>query len=201
MGNYPPKEYQDDNKAHLIEVIKKYPLATLISIKDNIPFITHLPLIYSEGRLIGHLDRQNPHAKLLKNRESVTVIFSGPDCYISPSIFSAEALPTWNYIKVHLEGTVTEIERPENIMASMITMTAFMEAPSPKYELKPDNPRMSQLIHYVQGFEIDIQHWEGKLKLSQDKSPEDMKSASQALIKSTQKNVSLFLSELLDLNL
>ncbi len=32
----------------MIEVIKTYPLATVISIKDSVPIITHLPLIYRE---------------------------------------------------------------------------------------------------------------------------------------------------------
>ena len=47
----------------MFEVIKTYPLATIISIKDNEPLITHLPLIYNEfGKLIGHIDKQNPQA-------------------------------------------------------------------------------------------------------------------------------------------
>ena len=55
-SNYPPKYHQDYNINHMIEVIKTYPLATLISVKDNEPLITHLPLIYREdGKLIGHM--------------------------------------------------------------------------------------------------------------------------------------------------
>ena len=52
---YPPKKHQDDDINHMIEVIKTYPLATVISVKDNQPFITHLPLIYEEGKLIGNI--------------------------------------------------------------------------------------------------------------------------------------------------
>ncbi|SFC82668.1 Putative FMN-binding domain-containing protein [Algibacter pectinivorans] len=93
--SYPPKHHQDNTITHLIEVIKTYPLATLISVKDNVPYITHLPLIYNKsGKLIGHIDSNNPQAELLKNNNDITIIFSGPQCYISPSIYTTKQLPT-----------------------------------------------------------------------------------------------------------
>ena len=75
MSNYPPKHHQDTDLNHLLEVIKTYPLATVISVKNNKPIITHLPLIYEHGKLIGHLDKNNPPTELLKNSTLVTLIF------------------------------------------------------------------------------------------------------------------------------
>ncbi|WP_299397484.1 FMN-binding negative transcriptional regulator [uncultured Gelidibacter sp.] len=193
MAQYPPKQHQDDNRDHMIEVIKTYPLATLISVMDNKPLISHLPLIYSEGKLIGHLDKYNPQAAMLKDNHEVTVLFSGPQCYISPSIYNTTQLPTWNYIMVHLTGKVTEIKDPEAIKASMIEMTAFLEAPEHRYKLEPDNPRMEQFISYVKGFEIDITTWEGKFKLSQDKKPSDIENAKNELIRANQESIKTFL--------
>ncbi|MBO3098414.1 FMN-binding negative transcriptional regulator [Gelidibacter pelagius] len=193
MTNYPPKQHQDDNHEHIIEVIKTYPLATLISVKNNLPLISHLPLIYSDGKLTGHLDKYNPQAELLKDDNDVTVIFSGPQCYISPSIYSTTQLPTWNYIVVHLKGKVKDIVDQEAIKQSMIDMTSFLEAPEHKYTLELDNPRMAQFISYVKGFEIDITHWEGKFKLSQDKKPKDIESARNELIRANQESIRLFL--------
>lgn len=193
--NYPPKQHQDDNHEHMIEVIKTYPLAILISVKDNVPLISHLPLIYSEGKLIGHLDTYNPQAELLKDSNDVTIIFSGPQCYISPSIYSTTQLPTWNYIMVHLKGTVKEIADPKTVMQSMIDLTSFLEAPEHKYTLALDNPRMAQFISYVRGFEIDITHWEGKFKLSQDKKPSDIESARNELIRANQESIKMFLDQ------
>ncbi len=191
---YPPKHHQDHTINHLINVIKAYPLATLISVKDNLPLITHLPLIYNENnKLIGHIDKYNPQAELLNSHQNVTIIFGGPQCYISPSIYSTTQLPTWNYIKVHLKGTVTAIEDLETIKQSMVKMTDFLEQPENKYQLALDNPRMDGLIYYIKGFEIDITHWEGKFKLSQDKKPRDMASAKEELIRANQKNIKAFL--------
>ncbi len=191
---YPPKKHQDDDVDHLIEVIKTYPLATVISVKDNNPLITHLPLIYDDGKLIGHIDIYNPQSELLKNDKDLTVIFSGPQCYISPSVYATTQLPTWNYIKVHLKGKVTAIESKEALKQSLITMTEFLEAPDHKYVLETDNPRMVRNLDYIKMFEIEITHWEGKFKLSQDKKPKDIDLAREELIRANQESIRQFLN-------
>lgn len=193
--NYPPKHHQDANKDHLIDVIKTYSLATVISVKDGVPLITHLPLIYrdTDGKLIGHIDIYNPQAALLKDNHPVTLLFSGPQCYISPSVYSTTQLPTWNYIKVHLKGTVKAIESKEALKESLIVMTAFLEAPDHKYVLEPDNPRMEANLDYIKMFEITITEWEGKFKLSQDKKTQDTANAKAELIKKSQESIKAFL--------
>ncbi|HIC31226.1 MAG TPA: FMN-binding negative transcriptional regulator [Flavobacteriaceae bacterium] len=194
---YPPKKHQDNDQLHLIEVIKTYPLATLISVKNNQPLITHLPLIYREtdGKLIGHIDIYNPQTDLLQHENEVTIIFSGPQCYISPSIYTTTQLPTWNYIKVHLTGTVTRIEDKTALKQSLITMTEFLEEPEHNYVLEPDNPRLDKNLDYIKMFEIEIKTWEGKFKLSQDKLPKDIENARQQLIKSSQDSIKAFLDK------
>jgi transcriptional regulator len=193
--NYPPKHHQDDNVLHLIDVIKTYPLATLISVNQNKPFITHLPLVYENGKLIGHIDIYNPQAQLLKDNREVSIIFSGPECYISPSVYSTTQLPTWNYIKVHIQGTVKAIESKLALKQSLITMTEFLEAPDHKYTLEPDNPRLDRNLNYIEMFEITITNWEGKFKLSQDKKPSDTKAAREELIKTNQESIRNFLDK------
>jgi len=192
---YPPQHHQDDNINHMIDVIKTYPLATVISVKDNEPVITHLPLIYREGKLIGHIDKFNPQAELLKDDNEITLIFSGPQCYISPSVYTTTQLPTWNYIKVHLKGTVKAIESKDALKESLIKMTEFLEQPEHKYILEPDNPRMEGFINYIKMFEITINKWEGKFKLSQDKNPRDIENAKNELIRFNQESIKTFLEK------
>ncbi|WP_445738239.1 FMN-binding negative transcriptional regulator [Mariniflexile sp.] len=194
--NYPPKIHQDNDINHMIEVIKTYPLATLISVKNDEPYITHLPLIYNEaGKLIGHIDKYNPQAELLKGDLPITLIFLGPQCYISPSIYTTTQLPTWNYIKVHLKGTVKAIESKEALKESIIKMTEFLEAPDHKYVLEPDNQRMLGALDYIEMFEITIDSWEGKFKLSQDKKPQDIQNARTELLRANQASVESFLEK------
>ncbi|WP_299115369.1 FMN-binding negative transcriptional regulator [uncultured Winogradskyella sp.] len=191
--NYPPKHHQDDDRNHMVEVIKTYPLATIISVKANEPLITHLPLIYDNEKLIGHIDIFNPQAALLKDNNAVSIIFGGPQCYISPTIYSTTQLPTWNYIKVHLKGTVKAIKSKIALKQSLITMTEFLEAPDHKYVLEPDNPRLDKNLNYIEMFEISITNWEGKFKLSQDKKPSDTKAAREELLRASQDSIREFL--------
>jgi transcriptional regulator len=194
--NYPPQHHQDTDKLHLIEVIKTYPLATLISVKNNKPIITHLPLIYSDdGKLIGHIDKFNPQAELLKDDNEITLIFSGPQCYISPIVYSTTQLPTWNYIKVHLKGSVKAIHSNDALKESLIKMTEFLEQPKHNYILKPDNPKMAKAINYIKMFEISIKSWEGKFKLSQDKNSQDFENAKAELIRANQESIKQFLDK------
>lgn len=192
---YPPPKHQEDDKHRLIEVIKTYPLATLISVADGLPLITHLPLIYDSGKLIGHIDKMNPQTRLLKDEQDITLLFSGPECYISPSIFSSTHLPTWNYIKVHLKGKVTAINDQDALKASLIDMTEALEAPDHKYVLEANNPRMDENLKYIQLFKVHIESWEGKFKLSQDKNLKDIKKAREQLILSHQLSIKTFLDK------
>lgn len=193
---YPPPHHQDNNIGHMVDVIKTYPLATVISVENNTPYITHLPLIYNEsGKLIGHIDIYNPQANLLNGNRDITIIFSGPQCYISPSVYASKQLPTWNYIKVHLKGTVKAIESKEALKQSLITMTEFLEAPEHKYVLEPDNRAMNGYLDYIKMFEITIDTWEGKFKLSQDKRPKDMALAREELIRANQASIEAFLGK------
>ena len=192
---YPPKQHQDDDINHMIEVIKTYPLATVISVHNNEPLITHLPLIYEDEKLIGHIDIYNPQAQLLKDNNEVAVIFSGPECYISPSIYATTQLPTWNYIKVHLKGKVKAIKDKMALKKSLITMTEFLEAPDHKYVLNAENPRLDKNLDYIEMFEITITNWEGKFKLSQDKKPTDITAAREELVRSNQESITQFINK------
>lgn len=192
---YPPPHHQDHSKDHMIEVIKTYPLAMVISVKNDAPLITHLPLIFREtdGKLIGHIDIYNKQAALLKDGNPVTIIFSGPQCYISPSVYATTQLPTWNYIKVHLTCTVEAIESKEALRESLIIMTEFLEQPNHAYKLEPNNPRMEANLDYIKMFEITITDWEGKFKLSQDKNPKDTRLARAELLRANQQSMEAFL--------
>ena len=192
---YPPPHHQDDDRANMLEVIKSYPLATIISVKDNEPLITHLPLIYRErdGKLIGHIDIYNPQTALMRDDNPITIMFQGPQCYISPTNYSTTQLPTWNYIKVHLKGRVEAIENKEALKESLIIMTEFLEAPDHKYVLEPDNPRMERNLDYIKMFAIEITDWEGKFKLSQDKIKKDQRKARERLIEAQNEGIREFL--------
>ena len=180
---YPPPHHQSDDIKKLIAVIKAYPLALLVTASNGTPFVTHIPFIYNDktGKLVANIDKQNPQVETLKEGAKATIIFKGPDSYISPSIYTTQQLPTWNYIIVHIEGTISLIDDPEAAKETMVDMTHFLEAPDHPYILKKDNPSMERFVNYIQAFDITITKWEGKFKLSQDKNAQDQENAKQQL--------------------
>jgi len=185
--NYPPEHHQEDRFENALELIKLYPLATVITSSSNKVLSTHIPLVYSDkgtlGTLVGHLDKFNPQINHFEDKDhDLEIIFHGPEVYISPSKYSTTQLPTWNYFKVHLRGKIILKKEPQDVKESLIAMTAFLEGEKPNYVLDENNPRMHAALDYIVGFHIKISSWEGKYKISQDKNKEDRKRAKQALI-------------------
>ena len=195
---YPPPHHQSHDIQKMISVIQHFPLGMLVSVKDGKPFVTHIPIIYNETskKLIAHIDRNNPQVETLKDGAEVTVVFKGPDTYISPSVYTTPHLPTYNYIIVHITGTIKLINEPEAVKKTMVDMTEFLEGDAQKFTLKNDDPRMERLLNYIQTFEIEITHWEGKFKLSQDKNEQDFENAKEELVKKSQKDVSGFIEKI-----
>ena len=197
---YPPPHHQSLDQQKMISVMKAYPFATLVSASEGNPLITHIPIIYNDesGKLVAHIDKYNPQVATLQNGAEVTVIFKGPDTYISPNIYTTRQLPTWNYIIVHIKGEITLINDPSHAKDTMIAMTAFLEGTDQKFVLEKESTRMQRSIKYIQAFDITITSWEGKFKLSQDKNEQDQENAKQELIKKSGDDISSFIDDIYD---
>lgn len=100
------------NESEAYDVIRENGFATLFSLHEGMPFATHLPLLVNADKscLYGHFALQNPQWKDIIG-QSVLAVFHGPHCYISPSWYETnKAVPTWNYITVHVYGEVELLE-------------------------------------------------------------------------------------------
>ncbi len=192
---YPPPHHQSQDIEKMLAVIRQYPLAMLVSVLGGKPLVTHIPIIYNSesGKLVAHIDKYNPQLDTLKDGAEVTVIFKGHDTYISPSVYTTKHLPTWNYIIVHITGTINLINNPEAAKQTMVDMTKFLEGKEQKFILEKDDPRMERLINYIQAFEIEIKNWEGKFKLSQDKNAVDFENAKIEMVNNSKKDISEFI--------
>ncbi len=198
MTKYPPPHHQIQHREKMIALLKKYPFGMLVSVKDGKPFVTHIPIIYNDstGKLVAHIDKHNPQVASLTEGAEVTVVFKGPDCYISPSVYSTKQLPTWNYMIVHIKGTVSLIKDIEAAKDTMIDMTEFLEGVDPKFMLEKDNRGMRNAINYIKAFEINITNWEGKFKLSQDKNQKDQALAKEELKNKSHEDITGFIDDM-----
>jgi transcriptional regulator len=195
---YPPPHHQSDEIGKMISVIKHFPLGMLLTARAGKPFVTHIPFIYNEKtqKLVAHLDRNNPQLATLTENTEATVVFKGPDTYISPSIYTTPQLPTWNYIIVHITGKLKLLDDAETVKQTMLDMTEFLEGEAQKFILQKDDSRMERFLNYIQAFEIEITNWEGKFKLSQDKIPQDFENAKKELKNKSGKDISGFIDEI-----
>ena len=58
--------------------------------------------------------RANPIVRLLTNPIEAVIAVTGGDAYISPDWYGVEnQVPTWNYVAVHLRGTLKRLQNQE----------------------------------------------------------------------------------------
>ncbi|WP_332631295.1 FMN-binding negative transcriptional regulator [Halalkalibacter flavus] len=155
------------------EIMKEFSFATLFSEHNGMPFATHLPLLLNKENtyLYGHYARPNPQWKDIEN-QTVLAVFHGPHCYISPSWYETnKAVPTWNYVTVHVYGEVELLEDENELMDSLHELVVKYETPDSSYSLRDVDPEfLAGMNKGVQGFKIKINKIEGKAKLSQNHS-------------------------------
>lgn len=170
---YTPKHFTITELARAYEVIQENGFATLFSGHNGMPFTTHLPLTLNKENtyLYGHFARPNLQWKDIEN-QTVLAVFHGPHCYISPSWYETnKAVPTWNYVAVHVYGEVELLEDEQELMNSLHDMVLKYEAPNSPYRLQDLDPKfLDGMNKGIQGFKIKIDKIEGKEKLSQNHS-------------------------------
>jgi transcriptional regulator len=109
---YTPLSNHESHPQVLRDLIESYSFGTLVTAGTAGLLATHLPLLLdSDGhRLRGHMARANQQWQRL-DEDPVLAIFQGPHAYISPTFYEAEfAVPTWNYVVVHVTGTAHIID-------------------------------------------------------------------------------------------
>lgn len=166
-----PKHFKIDDNETIYDIIEENGFATLFSTHNEKPFATHLPLTLDREKreLYGHFARANGQWKDITNQE-VLIIFHGPHSYISPSWYETnKAVPTWNYIAVHVYGRVEMIENEQEVYQSLQDLVNKYELPNSSYQLSEvDSHYIEGLSKGIVGFKISITKMEGKAKLSQN---------------------------------
>lgn len=189
---YVPASFRVDDPAEIAAFLRKYPFATLVTVNDDGPFASHVPLLHvpceqGPGVLRGHLARANPQWKHLASGQPVLAIFHGPHAYVSPTWYATSpAVPTWNYAVVHVTGTARTIEEPTELRPLIGELVTRFEAPQPvpwSGELPPDVQQ--SLLAAIVGFEIRITRIEAKFKFGQNRSAADQAALHATLSAAT----------------
>ena len=168
--------------------IRQHSFASVVTSGPDGPVVSHVPVLLLPergryGTLQFHLAKQNGQWRELAGGARALVMFHGPHAYVSPTWYeSAVAVPTWNYVAVHAYGQPRQLD-DAGLAGHLRHLATAYEPPPPAGwstdRMPPDVFRKMQ--QSIVGFEIEITRMEGKWKLGQNRSPEDVRGAIRGL--------------------
>ena len=181
---FTPTHYQNDDINKIKDFLRSNSFGILINQVDGKPWATHIPLeldLDSSGNdiLVGHIAKANPQWKYFQEDAQMLCIFNGPHSYVSSSWYTEEEVPTWNYIAVHVYGTL-QIQTEAALLESLHKLVDKYEADSKEPVSSRDmSAKTMRQIKGVVGFEIKVEDIQATYKLSQGREHDHPKIISE----------------------
>lgn len=165
--------------AELRRIIAANPWATLVGRDENGMTASHYAVLLDPDRddltVVGHVGRPDDIVLGLGAQE-LLVVFQGPHGYISPGWYGdVAAVPTWNYVAVHLAGTPELLDAEENLRVLDHLVDHFeSRLADPRGMWAPPNDAafVRRLEAGTIGFRLTPTRVTAKRKLSQNKPDE-----------------------------
>lgn len=190
---YIPKQFEEMRVDVMHELIRSYPLATLVTHSLSGLNANHIPLYLSEspapyGTLQGHIARANPLLGEIAGGIETLVIFHGPDTYITPSWYATKketgkVVPTWNYAVAHAYGFLRVVDNASWLRAQLDALTSHNEASFSEPWAVSDAPPeyIERIMAAIVGVEMVITKLLGKWKVSQNQPTQNQTSVISGL--------------------
>lgn len=193
---YVPSRFAETDEAEVAAFVAAYPFATLVTAPTSAsapggeatPFASHLPLVLdrargAHGTLRGHMARANPQWRHFAAEGQVLTVFAGPHAFVS-SLWYADppsSVPTWNYVAVHAYGRGRVLHEERAALDVLAELVATFQPDGNPMPLDPPAPLARTLVQAIVAFEIEVERWEHKAKLSQNRSDDDQRRVEAAL--------------------
>ena len=189
---YIPEFNRLTDRNEIVDFMKQFSFATIISARNNLPVATPLPFLINikdeQIILTSHFAKANDQWKDIENNQ-VLIIFSEPHAYISPVNYDKVLnVPTWNYISVHAYGKgklITESEKVAEILEA--TIDNYESAYRQQWDNFPEEYK-SKMTKGIVAFEIVVTEVKAKKKLSQNRSKEEKQRIIESLNESEDSN-------------
>lgn len=177
---YIPKQFEEPSIEVMHELIRAYPLATLVVHSPSGLNANHIPFYLSQsptpyGTLQGHIARANPLLGDIAEGIEALAVFHGPDSYITPSWYATKketgkVVPTWNYVVVHVYGILRVMDNASWLRAQLDALTDHNEASFAEQWTVADAPadHIEKIMAAIVGIEMVITKMLGKWKVSQN---------------------------------
>ena len=172
---HPNPVFHDVNAAKNIAFARSRAFGVLALNGDDGPLISHIPFLLSDDAATAdlHLVRSNPIARMGEGSHAAKILVSRPDSYVSPDWYGVQdQVPTWNYIAVHLTGTLERL--PQDAMHDMLDrQSAAYEAqllPKTPWTTAKMTPEvLEKMMRMIVPFRFTVTGVDGTWKLGQNK--------------------------------
>ena len=171
---YLPRAFAETDLAALDDLIARDNFVTLVTVRDQLPVVSHLPVLYRRDgdhvELRGHWARANPQSR---HAGPALAIVHGPHAYVSPALYPDEAtaarVPTWNYAVAHLQGNIITFDDDASLAGIVAALTLQHESDVGS-AWRYDNLREGHRgqLGGITGFRMSIDTITLKFKLSQN---------------------------------
>ena len=186
---YVPGAFVETDLAALDALVARDPFATLITVVDGAPCVSHIPVLYVRDAervgFRGHWARPNPQWRDADGRDA-TLIVHGPHAYISPSWYvdkdAAARVPTWNYAIAHVSGVLEVSDDPAELAQIVSELTERHETQvGSDWRFDPDREDLNVQLKGIVGFSLKATSIQLKFKLNQNHPAANVSSAADAL--------------------
>ncbi len=165
----------------IARVIRENPWATIVSNTSDGLVASHYPVLIDDSReelsLVTHVGRPDEQLHELGQHE-VLFIIQGPHGYISPGWYDPKpAVPTWNFIVVHLSGVPEILSDEENLQVLASLVDHFEDRmPEPRrMNGTPENTEYAARISSgTVGVRLTPTRIVAKSKMSQNRPPDSV---------------------------
>lgn len=184
---HPNPVFHDVDMAKNISFARKRAFGVLALNGVDGPLISHIPFLLSDDAATAdlHLVRSNPIARMADRPHVAKILVSGPDSYVSPDWYGVQdQVPTWNYIAVHLSGTLERL--PHHAMHDMLDrQSAAYEAQlfpkTPWTTAKMTPAILEKMMRMIVPFRFTVTGVDGTWKLGQNKPEAARVSAAEQM--------------------
>lgn len=184
---YVPSAFAERDPAWLDGFLDAHDFATLVTSTPEGPFASHVPVIVErrDGLIVtGHLARPNPQ---VRHAGRALLIAQGPHAYVSPSWYPDKAtmarVPTWNYVAVHLAGTL-EFFDDEAALADIVDRLSRRHEARAGGDWRFDVTNEAERVQLrgIVGFRLVVDRVDAKAKLSQNHPDANRRAVADRLL-------------------
>lgn len=168
-------------------LITEFPLAWVCGGRAGALEASLLPLVGvfdADGRLvelIGHLMRSNPLFAALKAEPAMTILFTGPQAYVSPEHAGRrDWAPTWNYAQLKIAADIQFDDALTEPSLQMLIKAMEAGRPEP-WDVDELGERYRSMLNHIIGFRATVTDVAGKFKLGQDERADTLHAILGAL--------------------